>query len=333
MNNDGRITIKDIAKRTHLSVATVSRILSNKGAHNSETVKKVREAASQMGYVRNTAAVDLVKKKSQVIAVIVSNTRSNFSVSIISAIEEKAVKNNLDVFILHAGNDDADSQARAIKTVVERAVMGIILVSLELDDEVLTIVKENHIPAICLSTSVKGGQLPFVTSDNFKMGYAATQLLINKGHQRIGLAGIPNYGSISERIKGYRQCMSDNQLSVKENWIQYGKCTYDDGVHAMVNYKQHLELTGVICASDFAAIGVMNTATEAGIKVPQDLSIVSFDGTEIVNMVRPTITSVTQAFYDMGTEGISFLIDHKENESKYLPFKIIERQSTRSLLQ
>lgn len=331
MEHEVRITIKDIAKKTNLSIATVSRVLSNTGEHNSATEKKVREAAAQMGYIKNTAAAELVQQTSHIIAVIVSNTKSNFSDSIISAIEDKAVKSNLDVFVLHADHEDTDSQVRAIKTVSERAVKGIILVSLELDDSVLQLLTEANIPCVCLSTDVKNTLFPFVTSDNFKMGYDATNFLIAQGHQKIGFAGIPAKGAVTKRTKGYVKCMQDHGLIVQPDWIQYGDFTYDDGIVAMTNYMHQSTIDAVVCASDLVGVGLMNTAIKAGIQVPADLSIISIDGTSLVDMVRPRLTSVTQQFYEMGQEGINFLLGEQRFKSKYLPFKIVERDSTKSV--
>lgn len=331
MTLDNRVTIKDIAKATHLSVATVSRILHKKGQHNSETVKRVTAVAKKMGYVRNTSAADLVNQKSRIVAVIVSNAKSNFSEHIIDAIESTADEDDLNVFILHAGTRDEQSQLKAIKTVIERAVMGIILVSLELDDEVLSILDSTSIPSICLSTSVKDGAIPFVTSDNYQMGYAATQLMIDKGHTKIGIAGVPSTGAISQRIEGYLQCMADHHLMVNQNWIQYGTCTYADGEKAWGTYAKNREITCAICASDLTAISMLNAITESGLKVPEDISLVSFDGTEMVDMVRPRITSISQSFYEMGLAGINYLTDGKPIQKAYLPFKMIERESTRSL--
>jgi len=331
MTLQNRVTIKDIAKATQLSVATVSRILHKKGQHSSATVKRVTETANKMGYVRNTSAADLVNQKSRIVAVIVSNTKSNFSEHIIDAIESKAASDDLNVFILHAGNRDEQSQLKAIKTVIERAVMGIILVSLELDDNVLTTLNSTSIPSICLSTSVKDTAIPFVTSDNYQMGYAATQLMIDKGHTKIAIAGIPTAGSINQRIAGYLQCMSDHHLKVEPDWIQYGTCTYDDGEKNWQVYAKKREITCAICASDLTAIGMLNAITETGLKVPDDISLVSFDGTDIVDMVRPRITSISQSFYEMGLAGIKFLTDGRTIQKQYLPFKIVERESTRHL--
>ncbi|WP_203650844.1 LacI family DNA-binding transcriptional regulator [Secundilactobacillus yichangensis] len=331
MSLDNRVTIKDIAKVTHLSVATVSRILHKKGQHSSQTVKRVTDTANKMGYVRNTSAADLVNQKSRIVAVIVSNTKSNFSEHIIDAIESKAALDDLNVFILHAGNQDEQSQIKAIRTVIERAVMGIILVSLELDDTVLSILHGTSIPSICLSTSVKNAAIPFVTSDNYQMGYAATELMIKKGHTKIAMAGIPTAGSINQRIKGYLQCMENHHLNVDPEWIQYGTCTYADGEKAWQAYSKKREITCVICASDLTAVSMLNAITESGLKVPDDVSLLSFDGTEMVDMVRPRITSISQSFYDMGLAGIKFLTDGTPVQKNYLPFKVIERDSTRAL--
>lgn len=330
MNLNNRITIKDIARETHLSVATVSRVLHHKGQHNSDTVKLVTETAQQLGYVRNTSAADLVNRQSHIIAVIVSNTKSNFSTQIIDAIESKATTQNLDTYILHAGNHDEASQIRAINTVIERSVMGIILVSLELGTKVLQILKDTSIPSICLSTSVKDATIPFVTSNNYQMGYDATNAMIKDGHKKIGLVGIPTNGSINQRTHGYLQCMEDHNLTVNPEWIQYGSCTYEDGIDAWKQLSSK-EITCAICASDFTAIGFINACTESGLQVPNDISVMSFDGTELVEMMRPAITSVTQSFYEMGIAGVQYLTSHGQIRSPYLPFKIIKRDSTAKL--
>lgn len=332
MSEDNRITIKDIAKETGLSIATVSRILSGKGQHNGDTVKRVLNVAEQLGYVKNTAAVDLVKRQSHVIAVIVSNTKSNFSSSIITAIENQAAANDLDVFILYAGNNDSSSQSRAIRTVIERAVKGIILVSLELNEHVKSILADTTIPSIFLSTAVKDQSFPYVTSDNYQMGYKATEFLIKKGHRSIGLIGIPQHGSISDRIRGYEQCLHDYQIPFNDKHIQIGDCLYEDGSNALTKFENKLPITAAICASDIVAIGMMNSVKDAGYKVPDDLSLISFDGTELVDYVRPAITSVTQSFYNMGIEGVNYLLNDATIKMKYLPFKIIERQSTQKLI-
>ena len=125
--------------------------------------------------------------------------------------------------------------------------------------------------------------------------------------------------------------MSDHHLKVEPDWIQYGTCTYDDGEKTWQVYAKKREITCAICASDLTAIGMLNAITETGLKVPDDISLVSFEGTDIVDMVRPRITSISQSFYEMGLAGIKFLTDGRTIQKQYLPFKIVKRESTRHL--
>ncbi len=124
--------------------------------------------------------------------------------------------------------------------------------------------------------------------------------------------------------------MADHDLPTKPEWIQDGKFTYDDGVEAMTTYGAQTELDAVIGTSDLAAIGVMNQAVAFGLSVPDDLAIMSIDGTQMVKIVRPQITSVTQSFYEMGNRGMKMMLqrDMDKFESQYTPFRIDERDST-----
>lgn len=329
MAEASRVTLKDIARRLGLSTATVSRSLSDTGEHRDQTVRLVKETARQMGYIRNTAAADLVQGRSHTLAVILSNTKSHFDSSIIEGIEQTAAEHDLDVLILHAGNADVQAQRRAITTAVERAVRGIILVSLEIQESLITTMEQAGMDCISLSSFVRGGRLPYITSDDCRMGYEATRFLIDRGHRLIGVAGIPEHGSIALRISGYRQCLKDNRIQYRDRLVFPGVCIYQDGMNAMRHcLRSDEQVSALICASDLVAMGAINEARDHGLDVPGDISVMSFDGTDIVDMVRPTITSVTQAFYRMGVEGVLALLSGDRPRSHFLPFKIVSRQST-----
>lgn len=115
------VTIKDIAKQAGVSPATVSRVLSGQAAFYSEkTAKKVKKIAKKLGYQKNTAAVELVTRRSKVIAVIVSSTKTNFSDQIIDGIQQEAGEHDLNVIILYVGEKDPQMEQKALETVIER---------------------------------------------------------------------------------------------------------------------------------------------------------------------------------------------------------------------
>lgn len=324
-------TIKDIAKISGVSPATVSRVLSNQREFYSEkTAKKVREAAKKLGYQRNTSAVELVTRKSKVIAVLVSSTQTNFSNEILNGIQQEAQAHNLSVMIIFAGEGDPDLQAKALRTVIERSVMGILLVAVDLAPENDGLLESANIPFIFISMTMKNTNFPFISSNDFDIGYQATKYLIKHGHQKIGFAATDLDSFVGNlRYEGYRDAMRDNQLPFKQQWVCGGHFTYEDGVNAMKHYGPDTELTAVIASSDLSGIGILNQANLYGMSVPNRLAILTIDGTQLCEIVRPQLSSVTQSFFEMGVKGMNMLVSESMNEfySMYTPIKIVERQS------
>lgn len=324
-------TIKDIARLAGVSPSTVSRVLSNQVEFYSEkTAKKVKKAATKLGYRRNVGAVELVTRKSNVIAVIVSSVQTNFSDQIIQGIQDEAAKKSLSVIINYAGGSDAELQRRAIETVIERAVRAILLVAIDLNPQNDDLLTTANIPYLFLSMRFSDRLFPFITSDDFQIGYQGTQYLINKGHRQIGLAATDLESLIGQmRVAGYRKAMTENQLPIDPHWIDDGEFTYEDGARAMRSYAK-MAVTAAVASSDLAAIGMLNQAADLKIKVPSDFAIVSVDGTNLCSIVRPKLTSVTQSFYQMGATGLQTLLSPrlKQFKSSYTPIQIDERQSS-----
>lgn len=328
-------TIKDIAKMAGVSAATVSRVLANKeGFFGSSTAKKVREAAAKLGYRKNTSATELVTRKSHDLAVIVNATKTNFSNHIIDGIQAAAFPKDLNVIILYAGDFDAERQRRAINTAVNRSVMGILLLSVEVNDDNLDLLKSAQIPFCFLSISETDESLPFITSDDEEVGYLATKYLYQQGHRNIGIAGINYKNAITGelRLHGYKRALKEFKLQENTDWISAGDYSYESGELAMSTYGRNTKLTGIIAGSDMAAIGIMNQARSLGLSVPDDISIVAIDGTELCEIVQPQLTSVSQSFYEMGTLGVDWLLNKDKKVTKTItPIKVIERQSVKRL--
>ncbi|EEI71691.1 LacI family DNA-binding transcriptional regulator [Lentilactobacillus hilgardii] len=326
------VTIKDIAKEANVSIASVSRILSGKSGFNSKkTIKKVKDIAKKMGYRKNTAAVELVTQSSKVLAVIVSATKTNFANQIINGIHEEAYKHGLNVIIIYAGENDPQRQFEAVRTVIERSVRGILLLALDLSDESYNLLKEAGTPYIFLSISNNRG-FPFIASDDYLIGYQSTKYLIDKGHQNIALTGLETTSYVGKkRIKGYLDALNEDGIIPKPEWVIDGSFTYEDGVNTLKSLGKSSEITGIVACSDFVGLGLINQASAWGIKVPDELSIISVDGTEVCELVRPNLTSVTQSFYEMGTLGVRYLIESNQDDhyKKFTGLKIEERQSTK----
>ncbi|OFP95221.1 LacI family transcriptional regulator [Lactobacillus sp. HMSC075D02] len=333
------VTIKDIARKTGVAASTVSRVLGNKqSGYSQATAAKVRAAAKELGYKRNQAAVELVKQRSNVIATVVSSVKTSFSGQIIDGIQSEAIKHGLNLIIIYSNSADPVEQRRALMTAIERPVRGILLLSIALSAENLELLQESQIPFCFLSIGFNDQRFPFISSDDRQIGYQATQLLLAKGHRKIGLAAIDKYPYTGRlRLEGYREALKEAGITPKDDWVQLGDYSYTSGQAAMKAYGGKTKLTGIIAGSDEAAVGILNQARDFGLNIPDDLSIVSIDGTEICEMVQPQLTSVTQAFYKMGVEGVKRL-EAPDAEKKivskqqiYTSISIVERESVRDI--
>jgi len=325
------VTIKDIAKQANVSTSTVSRVLNGQdNFYATKTAKKVHKAALKLGYRKNTNATELVTKKSNTIGVIMLANKTNFANGIVDGIQDEALHNELNVIIVHAGENDPVLQKKAIQTVTERPVKGLLIVGIELADENLQYLQQTGFPYLFISAEFSQDNVPFITTDNFYSAYTATQFLVDHGYRKIGLAGISDQSFMGKRrIAGYLDALKHNKINYEKNWLQPGNFSYQDGVVAIKKYQKNSNVDAVLCGSDYTALGVLNEAREHSLEVPGDLGIMSMDGTELAQYISPEITSIEQSFFEMGVKGAKMLQeDFANNFYQYIPFKIVEGNST-----
>lgn len=331
------ITIKDIAKKVGVAPSTVSRVLANKADfYTAETVAKVKTAARELGYKKNQSAADLVKQHSNVIAAVVSSVKTNFAGEIIEGIQKKAAEYGYKLIVVYSHSADPVEQKSALMTVIERPVMGVLLLSMALSDDNLKLLEEAQTPFCFLSMGFDDDR-PFISSDDLAIGYQATKYLIDKGHRRIGFAGLDRYPNTGRlRLAGYQKALAEIGVTPEDHWVQSGDYSYESGLKAMQQYGAETNLTGVVAASDMVAIGVLNQAHLFKLSVPDDLSVIGIDGTEMCEIVQPQLTSISQDFYKMGVAGVERLrqLDLKQqavkNKQEFVPTKLIERGSVTS---
>ncbi|QEA59760.1 LacI family transcriptional regulator [Leuconostoc koreense] len=324
------VTIKDVAKKANVSIATVSRVLAGKKeAYALTTEKRVNKAIQELGYKKNKTAVELVTMKSNVIAILVSTPKTNFAMKIIESIQKNAYEKGLSVIILFVGDNDEETQIKALNTVIERPVKGILLISVELCCDAINLLKNSGISNVFVSTAMSK-KSKFVSSDDFQIGYEATKFLINKGHKKIGLSSLDVDKFIGQqRLAGYLSALQEYHIPKSDDWIFEGDYSYESGVASMQYYATQTDITAVIGTSDLAAIGIINTAQKLDIKVPSQLAVISIDGTYLVDIVSPRVTSVTQSFYNMGATALNMLFGEDNGDSHiYTSFKIDERESS-----
>ncbi|MBP3039021.1 substrate-binding domain-containing protein [Bacillaceae bacterium Marseille-Q3522] len=331
------ITIKDIARIANVSTATVSRVLNEAGGYNEETKKKIMNVAHELGYRRNENARSLVQNSSNIIGVIMPNVATIFYGDIVNGIENIAHEKGYSIIISHAGVN-GERFVQSVNLMGERKVDGLVIVTVELDRNQLDLVKSLRIPFILLSTDTPEKDAPFIKVNDFDAAYAATQYLIENGHERIGLAGANPTDRVAgiTRIEGYKKALQDNGLPFEKKLVKYGDFSFNSGKEAMESFLQEkTELSAVFGVSDDVALGIISVAYNHGINVPADLSVIGYDNTRVAEMSIPPLTSIGQPFFEMGSEGCKIVIEATQNKkeipSRIIPFHLVERKSVKKI--
>lgn len=320
--------IKDVAKLANVSVATVSRVINNKGYVNEETRKLVEEAIKKLNYIPNEFARSLYKKVSKTIGVIFPHLSNSFYYYVLEGIEEVAFNNGYKVMICNSHEDD-EREEEYIKQFVKYNIDGLITGS---NSNLIHKYKELNIPLVSIDRIIDK-DIPSVTSDNTGGGYLAAKKLISSGCKNlVHFRGPSILLTVQERTRGYDKCLHEFGLF---SW-QIDLAFIDPDVNIIRTFlKNHPEIDGVFCDSDIIATIVVSELIKLGKKIPDDVQVVGYDNTLIAELFTPKLTTVSQRMFDMGEEAmnsLSKLINGEDDFDfhKLIPVDLIERDTTKN---
>ena len=307
------ITIYDIALKLSLSSATVSRGLLDNPAINKNTRKRIQEAASELGYRRNTFASSLRKQKTNTIGIIVHELKSNFMTSVLAGVEKVTTEAGYDLIIAHSSESYEKEVANAVNLFHKR-VDGLIA-SMAFDTQGLAhykLYEEKGIPVIFFDRVEEKSQFTKVIIDNYKCGYDATQHLIEQGCQRIVLVTASLKRNVyAQRHKGYMDALQDNNIAYNKELVLIKDLSEQCGVKAALEILEMEPLPdGAFITNDFSAAVCMQTLKEHGINIPGDIAIVGFNNDAVCKIVEPKLTTINYPGIDMGEIAARNLINH-----------------------
>ncbi len=327
-------TIRDVAKRAEVSVATVSRILNGLPGYTEETRRRVLVVIEELGFKRNALASGLVSRKTHTIGVLLPSVSGRFATLLLHGIENAAHALGYSVIVCNTDNDGTRTM-EYLQVLAEKQVEGIIYTSEWVKDEYGEAFQKMGVPVILVSTMSTKFRLPYVKVDDRSAAYHATRFLQQNGHRKIGMiagtrtdqiAGVP-------RVEGFRQAMEEAGLEVGEAAIAYGSFGFRSGVAAMAELAERSPgLTAVFCASDEMAVGAMAWCHAHGVSVPGQLSVMGYDDTQDAEMAIPPLTTIHQPIGDMGDRAARMLLDRQRKaDSVVMPFTLVERESVRKI--
>lgn len=333
--SEGSVTVHDIAAKLGVSAMTVSRALSGNGTVAKETRAKVLAAAEAMAYVPNLSAKVLKNARTQVLGMLVSETRSPHIAQVISAVSQCAVRAGQDLVIFLVADEPGVESPRVLKLLGSGICDGLIVAVPKATKNTLDAIARGNIPAVLINYGKGGVQLPVVKGDNYDGARQAVQHLLDLGHRRVAfVAGSTFSGQSPERQRGYSDCLIEAGLEIDPTLIVQGE------FHPAQGYEQTLALlslakppTAIFAANDEMAIGVLDAVRVRGLKIPEDVSVVGFDDIPAASFVPPGLTTVRQPLEDIAQTAVSSVLNQLDTRAKDVrrvefPSRLIVRGST-----
>lgn len=329
-----RAKISDIAKLAGVSTASVSRVLNHQGGYSRQTAERIMKIADDIGYFKDRSAADLASRHNNTIGVIYTDFETNFNDLIIRQIMAAAKQHQLDVILMIAQQNDPAGLTKIVRGMIERRVFAVQFISTHPSSQIINMLNRANIFPQVIGDATNH-LVSSVSSDDTQIGYQATRYLIQKGRRRIGFAGPNVHQDYVPRLRftGYRQALADSGLSFSPDWLYEENYSYQAGIRAAKYYQQRSRLVdAVIGISDEVSWGLLNGFYDAQVDVPNDVALISIDGTELCQQTRPKLTSVTQDFVTMGEKAIDQVINQRDQPHQIttttVAFRIDPRETT-----
>ena len=327
------VTLKDIAEKVGVTESTVSRVLNGIPKASKETREEIFRVAAELGYKPNQIARSLVTKKTHTIGLIISDLSNTYFARVASGIENIASKYNYSLIISTTGGEEKE-ELKYINLLKEKQVDGLLFASGRMPDSCKKLLRETEIPTVVVAREVEE-ELPSVHIDNFKESYRAVEYLINSGHKKIAMiSGNANdKESGLYRINGYKKALSDNNLKIREELIVEGNFKLQSGISSMEKIlNRDSSITAVFAASDEMGVGAIKAIKKAGLRVPEDISVIGFDNNIISLASDPELSTISQPEEELGWKSMEMLyrvINGEKLEQKkiYLDCELKKRAS------
>ncbi|MEH7234619.1 LacI family DNA-binding transcriptional regulator [Bacillus sp. JJ1562] len=337
------ITIKDVAKEANVSPSTVSRVIADNPRISEETKIRVREAMEKLGYHPNFTARSLAVKSTATIGIVMPFSASHvlqdpFFPEVIRGISVQARENKYGMYLLAGGTEDEIFE-EVVGMVQGRRVDGLILLYSRTDDRLIQYLQKNDFPFTVIGRPIHGAErVIHVDNDNIYITKVVTDYLIGLGHTKIAFIGFDgDFVFMLDRLEGYKQALSESGIPFHEDYIVH-KSTLSEGKKAIKSFLKSVEPpTALVCTDDFIAIELMSHFEEMNIRVPEDVSIASFNNVLLAQYSKPPLTSVDIDIFQLGMEAASCLLEKIKNPNVLpkritIPAKLIERKSCARIL-
>ena len=312
-------TLKDIAKKTGVSVSTVSRVLhdnSNKYKISEGTKKRIKQVAKDLGYRVNALARGLRQQKTCEIGIIVPDISNPFFSEVIKCVASELRRRGNNI-IVYDSDEDIIIEQSAIKSLSEKRVDGLIIASVGQDFSHIQKIRDAEIPVVMVDRCFDELDVDSVSVDNVKGSLLAVNHLIKEGHSRIAfIQGLPETYANETRLQGYLKALTDAGISIDKDLI-----VGDDfrSFNGYLKTKLLLNLTNpptaLFTAGDLIALGALEACKENNINIPTDLSLITFDDPVFASYLSPALSAIKQPITKIAEMAVAMLHERISNPS------------------
>lgn len=330
-----KVSIKDIAEMSGVSVATVSRVINDNGRFSEKTREKVLAVIEETGYQMNFSAKSLRMNKTFSIGILVPDISNYFFSAVVQQIEEILFAKGYSTIICNTGRSEAKEKAY-LNMLESKLVDGLIVISgaNEFGFEYKNV--DQGIPFICIDRQPKNkSQTIFISSNHYQGAFEATEALITAGATKPMIVMYQRQSSSAqERLKGYQDALKKNNILYDETMkftIDSQNVNYQEMIQAF--FVSHPEIDGVFAINDNIAVDLLEILPQAGKSVPTDVKVIGFDNVPYGRYTSPKLSSIEQNIPKIAETAVDNLITIMSNPSakkgtlEIIPVKLVQRDS------
>jgi LacI family transcriptional regulator len=317
-------TIRDVAKRAGVAPITVSRVINNSGYVSQEKRDRVEVAIAELDYVPNILARSFRSKQTRTIALILADITNPFWTDVARGVEDAAREHKFNVILCNT--DESESrQVEYVSVLMQKQVDGILLVPARSTPEATKAIQKQGIAVVVLDRQVPTADVDVVRCDSEGGAYQLVRYVLSLGHRRVAvLTGPKDVSSAQDRVVGYRRAFLDANIDIIEDLIFYGKFIqasgYEMAQRALLATPQP---TALFATNNFIAIGAWRALRDAGLRIPENITLVGFDDLPAGLVVDPFLTVAAQPGYEMGKQATELLLDRLTNDTATEPQSIV----------
>ncbi|SDN14202.1 LacI family DNA-binding transcriptional regulator [Limosilactobacillus mucosae] len=322
MEANHRPKLEDVSAVAGVSKTTVSRVLNHRGYLSEKTIAKVQKAMQELDYRPNIIARQLYKQRTDLVGMIFPTVDNPFFSQLEAEMERQLYRNGYKVLIGNSQNDPAKEE-NYLQQLLTHQVDGLIVGT---QNRGLVGYQHANLPVVAID-QVVGKNIPVVSSDNYQGGLLATQRLLDDGCRHIihtnGPLGLDT--PTQKRREAYEHLMTRNNLPAITYHLDFNISTIDKERVFRRIFEEHPEVDGIFAANDTDASTIINMASEYGKRIPEDLKIVGYDGSNVTRLLLPGLTTIQQPIDEMADLAVQLLqarINGQNVKSVVLPVTI-----------